>query len=506
VPCWIRIAIPVTTASAISATPHLADWLPPPPHRRAAETPPGWDRVPPSPALQKLIHPNIVKLKDVTMENHEPFFIFENMVCKPRPVHDASHTKTNEPRSNPSSSWSDLPKDLVLSILQRLQLPEAIAFASVCTSWLSAATAAGVPRSCTPMIMSWRDILESRESRGAKGSSSVNCKFLHLLDVHKAYDVRFPQGLCFMACCGSSHGWLILVNELANLVLYNPFTSEMIPLPPITDFTCVEAVCGSKGNIEAYNFENHRVQDAKYLATWFYQKAVLSCSPSKSANYVVMIIHRDNNWLSSVRAGDSNWQVAATLVAQKADRYADCAYHNGMFYTVTFEGIVEKWDVDGPNGPAKEVIVAKRSSRRILSRHLVSTPWGDLLEVRAFVANSRRMYRDGVAFRIFKVHLDGYEKVSPVPKIDLMEHAILIGLNHSACLSTKNFPWLRPCCIYFSVPWMTPICHLLRRCPEWGGVRTYDIKQRTFDHVFRLCPHTNRLNLAPSEVWITPNL
>jgi male germ cell-associated kinase len=32
-------------------------------------------------ALQKLIHPNIVKLKEVTMENHELFFIFEHMVC-----------------------------------------------------------------------------------------------------------------------------------------------------------------------------------------------------------------------------------------------------------------------------------------------------------------------------------------------------------------------------------------------------------------------------------------
>jgi len=31
-------------------------------------------------ALQKLIHPNIVKLKEVTMENHELFFIFEHMV------------------------------------------------------------------------------------------------------------------------------------------------------------------------------------------------------------------------------------------------------------------------------------------------------------------------------------------------------------------------------------------------------------------------------------------
>jgi hypothetical protein len=31
-------------------------------------------------ALQKLNHPNILQLKEVTMENHELFFIFEHMV------------------------------------------------------------------------------------------------------------------------------------------------------------------------------------------------------------------------------------------------------------------------------------------------------------------------------------------------------------------------------------------------------------------------------------------
>jgi serine/threonine protein kinase len=32
-------------------------------------------------ALQKLNHPNIVELKEVTMENHQLFFIFEHMDC-----------------------------------------------------------------------------------------------------------------------------------------------------------------------------------------------------------------------------------------------------------------------------------------------------------------------------------------------------------------------------------------------------------------------------------------
>ncbi|CAN6330824.1 unnamed protein product [Urochloa humidicola] len=402
---------------------------------------------------------------------------------------------------NPSPNWLDLPSDILLIILQCLGLPEAIAFASVCTTWRSAAIAAGVPRSFTPMIMSWRDIVQSRKRGEIKYSSDLTCKFRHILNAHKTYDVSFPQGLCFMACCGSSHGWLFLVNELANLVLYNPFTSRMIPLPPITDFACIEALDGGK----AYHFEKFRVFDPKDLATWFYQKAVLSGSPSKGVDYVVMIIHRDTNWLSFVRAGESKWQVASTLAVNKDDRYADCVYHNGRFYTVTFQGIVEKWYLDGSDGPAKE-IVAKRHCSRILTRNLVSSPWGDLLEVFSFPAKSRRMYQDGVQFQVLTVDDDGRKKISPALVMTLREHAIFLGLNQSACLPVKNFPWLRGCCIYFSAPWMTPTCHLLRRCPGWGGVRTYDMERRTFEHAFPLLITKDYDIFNPSEVWITPNM
>lgn len=161
-----------------------------------------------------------------------------------------------------------------------------------------------------------------------------------------------PQG-CFVACCGAPHGWPILVNEISNLVLCNPFTLASIPLPPITNFACVKAIYGSGGNLECYLSEKDRLHDANSIGTWFYQKAVLSCSPSKSGDYVVMIIHRDSDWLSVVRAGETNWQVASTLVVSGQGRYADCAYHDGRFYTVTLHGIVEKWDLDAPNGPTK---------------------------------------------------------------------------------------------------------------------------------------------------------
>ncbi|XP_062226438.1 uncharacterized protein LOC133924761 isoform X2 [Phragmites australis] len=346
--------------------------------------------------------------------------------------------------------------------------------------------------------MSWADLVEERKEAHGGRTSPVTCNFYHLLDVDKAYSVSFPQG-CFVACCGASHGWLVLVNELSNLVLYNPFTTAMIPLPPITDFACVKAVYGSGGKLDHYLFERDRVHGTNSLGTWFYQKAVLSCCPSKGGDYVVMIIHRDSDWLSFVKAGQNKWQVASTLPVSGRDRYADCTYHDGRFFAVTFHGMVEKWDLDELNGPTREIVVAARRPGRILTRHLVSTAWGDLLHVGAIFAPE---YPDGVKFQIRKVDSVGCKKVL---QTDLMDHAMFLGLNHSACLPTKSFPGLQPHCIYFSAPWMTETFDWLCRVSHgWGGVRTYDLKSRKFERAFPFCDQKGLI--SPCEVWITPNL
>lgn len=410
-----------------------------------------------------------------------------------------------------STSWSDLPADLLMSILKLLELPEALAFAAVCTSWSSAATAANIPRYRTPWLMSWAHIVEESESlaednnkyEANNNKSAVICKFRHLLDVDKAYDVTFPKG-CFVTCCGSSHGWLVLVNDLSNLLLYNPFTSDMIPLPPITDFSFVEAVYDDKqGKMEGYRLAKGRqLYGANYLARYFYKKAVLSCSPSKGGKYILTIIHHDSSWVSFVRAGDGRWQMLSTLELNKLDRYADCAYHNGRLYTVTYYGIVESWNLDEAKGPTKEVLVAKRQHEPVLTRHLVPAPWGDLLQVSAIYED--HMDYPSVRFLFRRVYLGGRKELA---RHDLSEHALFLGLNRSAFLPTKKFPGIRPHVIYFSAPWMTYTCGLLGRCgDDWGGVRAYDLQARTSEIAFPLRVSERLINPPPTEIWIVPDM
>ncbi|GJN02057.1 hypothetical protein PR202_ga19373 [Eleusine coracana subsp. coracana] len=110
--------------------------------------------------------------------------------------------------------------------------------------------------------MSWAD--PAHEGCTARGGLVINCSSYSLLDVNKDYEISSSRR-CFVACHGASHGWLVMVNELSNLVLYNPFTTAAIDLPPITDFSCVQAVYGDKGSLEHYIFTETAVQETSYL-------------------------------------------------------------------------------------------------------------------------------------------------------------------------------------------------------------------------------------------------
>ena len=133
------------------------------------------------------------------------------------------------------------------------------------------------------------------------------------------------------------------------------------------------------------------------------------------------------------------WQVVSTLDVNSQGRYADCAYHNGSLYTVTLQGTVEKWDLDGLNGPAKEIIANKRHNAPILTRHLVPT---QLLQASAVLEIGCRTLAESVRFELCKV--DSTCKIeSQATASSVLQHAMFIGLNHSVCLSTNSFSGLK---------------------------------------------------------------
>ncbi|CAM0910485.1 unnamed protein product [Alopecurus aequalis] len=396
------------------------------------------------------------------------------------------------------ANWTDLPGDLLGRILQLLELPEALAVAAVCTSWCSAAVAAGVPRARMPWLISWQPTMRNCQSS----------EFRNLLDTHKTYKVSLPEGRQRrLGWCGASHGWLVASDEFWNLLLYHPFTFGIIPLPPITDLECVKGVYDTEGSIVGYRYgKDHQHEPTQrgvqYLGTWFYQKVVLSCDPSHGGDYSSMIIHYDANRVSFARAKEGRWRLAAALADGSDDRYADCVYHDGRFYTVTLRGVLEAWDLCGPQEPSNEVIIADgdKRRRRVLTRFLVSTPCGRLLQIRTL--RCIHHHRE-IKVQVLEVDVEGHKLVSQSSSTAFLEHAVFVGLNQSACLPTRKFPELRPNCIYFTQPRL--VHHDNFGLPGWRGVGIYDLENQTFEHLFSSFG-PDYAESWPNEIWYIPGV
>uniref|UniRef100_A0A0D9W899 F-box domain-containing protein n=1 Tax=Leersia perrieri TaxID=77586 RepID=A0A0D9W899_9ORYZ len=407
--------------------------------------------------------------------------------------------------SDPSmkSSWSDLPFDILLLVHQRLELSQILASAAVCSSWYSAAATTGILPCRVPWLM---------RHHWTRGDTMTNeCR--SLLNPDKSYKVSFPSG-SFQNCCGASHGWLIASDEISNLMLHNPFSSAVIPLPPVTDFASIKAICGSDGSIKSYHFRGGDICiDGTYLGSWFYQKAVLSCAPSQGNDRcIAIIILHDCNWLSYAKVGERSWHVAS-IINRNEDFYADCIYHTGKFYTLTMKGMVEMWDIDGSYEVKNKLVITNRDQHKftmmdkekVLTRYLVSTPWGDLLQVRLLLAYRWEKCPGNVKVKIGRVDLKNCCMEELKLETALQEHAVFLGQNHSTCLPTTEFHELRPNCIYLTTPLLTQEEFFGTRRHGLRGVRIYDLVNGTLEDAFTNCACDGE-SISPSNlVWITPN-
>jgi hypothetical protein len=298
-----------------------------------------------------------------------------------------------------------------------------------------------------------------------------------------------------------------VANELSDLVLYDPFTAALIPLPPITSFPlCIEAVCGDEGNVVGYRYGsdrntmyNDRVYDVHSLGMVVYDKVVLSSSPSLGGT--ALAIHLDGKRLSFARVGDSYWQHVSVI---RGDSFADCVYHHGRFFVVTMEGRLKSWDLSGLHGPKKKTIIAEDDGDfyDVITRYLVSTPWGYLLQVRVILDSD---HQNCVKVEIHRCDLKSRKMVALNPSKALRGLAVFLGQNSPGFLPIDKFPELRPNCIYFTTPRLRNDSTFDHHYNQWSGVKVYDLKKQTLEPAF-LSGGGNYGTIYPSEVWFTPSL
>jgi len=372
-----------------------------------------------------------------------------------------------------------LHQDILMDIFATLEIPDLVRVGSVCSSWRSAYTAlrdhGQYKRSQTPCL------LYTSESAGK------NTVCLYSLGEKRSYKVTLPEPpIRSRFLVGSSHGWLVTVDDRSEMHIVNPITGEQIALPSVTTIEHVKPIVDESGLVQGYELSRHtarrvyyRLSDPEHLKLhvnptfdkfeaigkyepteymvyypdqrrtlalaelreYLQYKAFVFPDEKSKGSYIVALIHNPMNQLSFSRAGDDKW-----IWLPPYTDYEDCSYSDGLLYAITLRGAIHAFDINGPV-IMRKIIMGMTLDRLTDCTYIVHTPWGDLLNVQrivdeedANVGSSEHVLRSTTEIKINKVDTRA-KKLEEFKCLD--DHVLFLGHNQSLILSAKDHPHLK---------------------------------------------------------------
>ncbi|KAL4643714.1 hypothetical protein ACB092_02G112000, partial [Castanea dentata] len=271
-------------------------------------------------------------------------------------------------------------------------------------------------------------------------------------------------------CVGSSHGWLVILDDEANPLVFNPFSRVQIELPlPIT------------------------------------------CK-----NFEVVVIYGFLSRLAFCKHGDTTW----TNLSDAADQvYRDIICHNNQLYALDDNLSVKVWDFQGPSlneimtipplTLLKDVDSTRKFSRDICVStqiYLVKTS-SEILFIERFIRKSFKELstEDGTQtvvcscstklFYVFKLNLreQRWEKVE-----SLNDQVLFLGGNQS--ISFSGLDRCKPNSIYFTDDKWNDENNTEF---SYGGhdVGLFNLDDQSITHFF----DSDLEKIDPPPFWITPN-
>ncbi|XP_039143246.1 putative F-box protein At2g33200 [Dioscorea cayenensis subsp. rotundata] len=185
------------------------------------------------------------------------------------------------------ADYANLSRDILQTIIKYLSFPDYIRFGAVCSHWFDVSNEGyHSPQKQLPWLVCF----------------DIDFPKFFNPSEEKVYQIEIPELHTHgRYCAGSSHGWLITIDLDLNINLMNPFSKAQIDLPllPFDTFGVrYQKLC----ELSWLNYPKQKRDKLIY-------KAVLSADPSKSSDYIVMVIYFANSKLAFWRPGDITWIV-----------------------------------------------------------------------------------------------------------------------------------------------------------------------------------------------------
>jgi hypothetical protein len=385
-----------------------------------------------------------------------------------------------------------LSPDMVANIHSRLGILDRLAFASV------------FRESCEALEAPWIIL---------PGKTPEKATLFSLVD-QRSVVVHAPDpALRGHAIIGSSHGWLATADGRGRMSLVNPVSGEQRALPAITTIPGLEEHHGGvfafplKPFVRGPPYAGGRepcgsfTMKAEHMRGYLYRKVVLSDSPGGGGYGTAMLITGQQfGVVAFATAKEAAWRLAPSR-----DGVEDAIHHDGRFYSVTYSGAVEAWELDADTGEFMSKAVTPRldnnadgSDPTCHRKYLVAAPGGQLMLVlKDWKETKDDEFDSGRWTCSFKVQvLEGGQWKE---RDDIGDGALFIGANESMYVSTRVHLDLKDGHVYYTEDdlsfWGNCRCDKDRRV-----VRVFCLKDGTEGNVEGLGQHWS----WPPPAWFTP--
>ncbi|XP_047329684.1 F-box protein SKIP23-like [Impatiens glandulifera] len=391
--------------------------------------------------------------------------------------------------------WSELPPEMISAIADQLKLHiDYIRFRAVCKSWrLSTKTIPIHLPSQLPWLMLPQNGAYQTRRRGFFSISSNKLHFLNL-----------PEASHRRRSCGSSHGWLVILDESPSIFLLNPLTRERINLPPLSVFPNVVDFdfyrVGREYILQYAAGGDTYARSLKHMRDYFIKKVILSTNPSNDSDFIALAILNQSGDLAFCKKGDQSWRII-----ENAQSYCeDVIYRggDGLFYAVDNFGKIAVCDLHG-DSPRVSFIELSRQRRGDM-QYLVESS-GELLLVTRyldylFIDNQFGMEFKTVEFKVHKLDISGPPKWDRVESLgNLM---LFLGENSSMAFSASDFHGCKGNSIYFTDDYSDLS---FDGCVGNQDIGIYNFDDDTLEQL-PCYPYNSNFRLRwPPPIWISPN-
>ncbi|KAK9180028.1 hypothetical protein WN943_029235 [Citrus x changshan-huyou] len=224
-----------------------------------------------------------------------------------------------------SSKWAEIPSEILDSIFEHLSFPDVLVSESVCSHWFQTAKSfISFKSQNQPPQAPALKLFPQEDGTDGNGASEI-----------------VPEEFTENCCIGSSHGWLIFLDERAFPLLFNPSLrirhAQLPCIGPLLGVLDIEK-SQENGYYITYDYQKNPIRYMNNLRESLIHKAILSSDPCLNINnFGAVVICGHKKKIAYCQNGDNSW----TDLDGKHQPYEDIICSRNQLYAIGSNASVE---------------------------------------------------------------------------------------------------------------------------------------------------------------------